>query len=132
MSAIPEDFIKKTAQLSDEVTRPFPNSRKIYVQGSRDDLRVPMREIALDDTPTNMGGDKNPPVPVYDTSGPYTDPEVKIDLDNYQNLTLDDICPSTAPIVYTVPLQLLSYHVAILKGTDVDQPRNLAKSVTVE
>jgi len=37
-----------------------------------------------------------------------------------------------APIVYTIPLQLLSYHVAILKGTDVDQPRNLAKSVTVE
>jgi glucosamine--fructose-6-phosphate aminotransferase (isomerizing) len=37
-----------------------------------------------------------------------------------------------APVVYTVPLQLLSYHVAVLKGTDVDQPRNLAKSVTVE
>jgi glucosamine--fructose-6-phosphate aminotransferase (isomerizing) len=37
-----------------------------------------------------------------------------------------------APIVFTIPLQLLSYHVAILKGTDVDQPRNLAKSVTVE
>jgi glucosamine--fructose-6-phosphate aminotransferase (isomerizing) len=37
-----------------------------------------------------------------------------------------------APIVYTSPLQLLSYHVAVLKGTDVDQPRNLAKSVTVE
>ena len=37
-----------------------------------------------------------------------------------------------APIVYTIPLQLLSYHVAIIKGTDVDQPRNLAKSVTVE
>jgi glucosamine--fructose-6-phosphate aminotransferase (isomerizing) len=37
-----------------------------------------------------------------------------------------------APIVYTVPLQLLSYHVAVIKGTDVDQPRNLAKSVTVE
>ena len=36
------------------------------------------------------------------------------------------------PIVYTVPLQLLSYHVAVLKGTDVAQPRNLAKSVTVE
>jgi len=36
------------------------------------------------------------------------------------------------PIVYTIPLQLLSYHVAVLKGTDVDQPRNLAKSVTVE
>ena len=37
-----------------------------------------------------------------------------------------------SPIVYTIPLQLLSYHVAVLKGTDVDQPRNLAKSVTVE
>ena len=37
-----------------------------------------------------------------------------------------------APVVYTVPLQLLAYHVAVLKGTDVDQPRNLAKSVTVE
>ena len=37
-----------------------------------------------------------------------------------------------APVVYTMPLQLLAYHVAILRGTDVDQPRNLAKSVTVE
>ena len=37
-----------------------------------------------------------------------------------------------SPIVYTIPLQLLAYHVAIMKGTDVDQPRNLAKSVTVE
>ncbi|MCG8434559.1 MAG: glutamine--fructose-6-phosphate aminotransferase, partial [Gammaproteobacteria bacterium] len=40
--------------------------------------------------------------------------------------------PLTEPIVYTIPLQLLAYHVAVLKGTDVDQPRNLAKSVTVE
>ena len=37
-----------------------------------------------------------------------------------------------APLVYTIPLQLLAYHVAVLRGTDVDQPRNLAKSVTVE
>ncbi len=62
----------------------------------------------------------------------FSDQNVKIDLDHYKNLTLADICPTTAPIVYTVPLQLLSYHVAVLKGTDVDQPRNLAKSVTVE
>ncbi|MEW8506675.1 MAG: glutamine--fructose-6-phosphate transaminase (isomerizing) [Candidatus Thiodiazotropha sp.] len=62
----------------------------------------------------------------------FSDQKVKIDLDHYQNLTLSDIYPSTSPIVYTIPLQLLSYHVAILKGTDVDQPRNLAKSVTVE
>ena len=62
----------------------------------------------------------------------FSDKNVKIDLDNYQNLTLDDIYPSTAPIVYTIPLQLLAYHAAVLRGTDVDQPRNLAKSVTVE
>ena len=37
-----------------------------------------------------------------------------------------------APVAYSVPLQLLSYHVAVMRGTDVDQPRNLAKSVTVE
>ncbi len=62
----------------------------------------------------------------------FSDHKIKIDLDRFQNLTLSDIYPTTAPIVYTVPLQLLAYHVAILKGTDVDQPRNLAKSVTVE
>jgi glucosamine--fructose-6-phosphate aminotransferase (isomerizing) len=62
----------------------------------------------------------------------FSDQAVKIDLDRYQNLTLSDICPGTAPIVYSIPLQLLAYHVAVLKGTDVDQPRNLAKSVTVE
>ncbi|MCG7991445.1 MAG: glutamine--fructose-6-phosphate transaminase (isomerizing) [Candidatus Thiodiazotropha lotti] len=62
----------------------------------------------------------------------FSDHSVKIGLDHYQNLTLSDIYPSTSPIVYSIPLQLLAYHVAILKGTDVDQPRNLAKSVTVE
>ena len=62
----------------------------------------------------------------------FSDQRVNIDLDRYQKLTLSDIYPSTAPIVYTIPLQLLAYHVAVLKGTDVDQPRNLAKSVTVE
>ncbi|WP_456415823.1 glutamine--fructose-6-phosphate transaminase (isomerizing) [Thiolapillus sp.] len=62
----------------------------------------------------------------------FSDQAVNIGLDKYQSLTLADINPSTAPIVYTIPLQLLAYHVAVLKGTDVDQPRNLAKSVTVE
>jgi glucosamine--fructose-6-phosphate aminotransferase (isomerizing) len=62
----------------------------------------------------------------------FSDHNVRIGLDHYQNLTLADIHPGTAPIVYSIPLQLLAYHVAILKGTDVDQPRNLAKSVTVE
>ena len=49
-----------------------------------------------------------------------------------QVLTLPAVHEVTAPLLYTIPLQLLAYHVAVLKGTDVDQPRNLAKSVTVE
>ncbi|MEQ8233449.1 MAG: SIS domain-containing protein, partial [Gammaproteobacteria bacterium] len=47
-------------------------------------------------------------------------------------LTVTSVDDAIAPIVYTVPLQLFAYHVAVLKGADVDQPRNLAKSVTVE
>jgi phosphomethylpyrimidine synthase len=61
---------------------PLPNSRKIYVTGSRPDLRVPMREISQADTPTQMGGESNPPVYVYDTSGPYGDPEASISLEH--------------------------------------------------
>lgn len=80
MSAIPEEFIKNTARLSEEVTRPFRNSRKVYVQGSRDDIRVGMREIHQDDTPDSMGFEVNPPIPVYDTSGPFSDPDIEIDL----------------------------------------------------
>ena len=80
MSAIPEDFIKKTAELSEEVTRPFPNSTKVFVQGSRPDIRVPMREIKQASTPASFGEEENPPITVYDTSGPFTDPEKQIDL----------------------------------------------------
>ena len=80
MSAIPEEFIKKTTQLSEEVTRPFPGSMKIYVQGSRPDIRVPMRQIQQADTPASFGVEKNPPITVYDTSGPYSDPAADIDL----------------------------------------------------
>ena len=47
-------------------------------------------------------------------------------------IELPEIPELIAPIIYTIPLQLFSYHVAVLKGTDIDQPRNLAKSVTVE
>lgn len=54
------------------------------------------------------------------------------DEEEYQLIKLPSVPEVLAPIVYTIPLQLLSYHVAILKGTDVDHPRNLAKSVTVE
>jgi phosphomethylpyrimidine synthase len=80
MSAIPEDFIRRTARLSDEVTRPFPSSRKIHVQGSRPDIRVPMRQVEQADTPASFGTEQNPPITIYDTSGPYTDPDATIDL----------------------------------------------------
>jgi phosphomethylpyrimidine synthase len=82
MSAIPESFVQTTARLSDEVTRPFPASQKRYVVGSRPDIRVPMREVTLTPTRTSDGVEDNPPVPVYDTSGPYTDPDAAIDLLN--------------------------------------------------
>ena len=80
MSAIPEEFVRKTTELSAEVTQPFSGSRKIYVEGSRADLRVGMREIQQDETAASFGAENNPPITVYDTSGPYTDPEAKIDL----------------------------------------------------
>jgi glucosamine--fructose-6-phosphate aminotransferase (isomerizing) len=47
-------------------------------------------------------------------------------------ITVPNCDPFVAPLLYAIPIQLLAYHVAVLKGTDVDQPRNLAKSVTVE
>jgi phosphomethylpyrimidine synthase len=80
MSAISEDFIQRTANLSEEVTRPFYKSRKIYIEGSRPDIRVPMREISQEATAASFGAEENPPIPVYDTSGPFTDPDQKIDL----------------------------------------------------
>ena len=80
MSAIPDDVIASTARLSEEVTRPFPNARKVYVQGSRADIRVPMREVRQTPTVTNAGLEPNPPIYVYDTSGPFTDPDVRVDL----------------------------------------------------
>jgi phosphomethylpyrimidine synthase len=80
MSAIPEEFLKKTAQLSAEVIKPFPKSQKIYVEGSRSDIRVPMRQIAQDVAMTSGAPEINPPIFVYDTSGPYTDPSADIDL----------------------------------------------------
>ena len=63
-----------------DLTRILPASKKVYIQGSRPDIQVPMREIELTETPTGLGGEYNPPVMVYDTSGVYTDSNVSIDL----------------------------------------------------
>jgi len=75
-------FLNETASVDEGATKPFAKSRKVYVEGSRPDIRVPFREISLSDTPSAFGAEKNPPVVVYDTSGPYTDPDVKIDIRN--------------------------------------------------
>ena len=75
-----QTVLSHSAQVDEASVQPFPNSRKVYVEGSRPDIRVPMREIALADTPTDMGGEKNDPLYVYDTSGPYSDPAAKIDV----------------------------------------------------
>ncbi len=86
MNANPQ-FLAATAAVDEGVVAPLPNSRKAYVNGSQPGVRVPMREITQSDTPAVMGGspgagasEHNPPVYVYDTSGPYTDPAAQIDI----------------------------------------------------
>ena len=79
MNANPK-FLSQAAHVDAAAIKPLPNSRKIYIEGSRPDIRVPMREISQSDTPAGMGAEKNPPIYVYDCSGPYTDPAVKIDI----------------------------------------------------
>jgi len=65
----PADQLAQHEQEAKDLTRILPASQKVYLQGSRPDLQVPMREIALTDTPTGLGGEKNLPIMVYDTSG---------------------------------------------------------------
>ncbi|NDP49021.1 MAG: phosphomethylpyrimidine synthase ThiC [Sulfuriferula multivorans] len=73
-------FLAVDAHVDALAVKPLPNSRKIYVPGSQPDIQVPMREISQDDTPTSLGGEKNPPIFVYDCSGPYSDPTATIDI----------------------------------------------------
>tara|TARA_R110001599_G_scaffold353676_1_gene595094 strand:+ start:123808 stop:125814 length:2007 start_codon:yes stop_codon:yes gene_type:complete len=79
MNANPK-FLSATATVDEAAVQPLPNSSKVYIQGSRPDIRVPMRKITQSDTAASFGAEKNPPIYVYDTSGPYTDPEAKIDI----------------------------------------------------
>jgi phosphomethylpyrimidine synthase len=80
MSAQPQNYSTPIAPLDTTAIQPFPQSQKIYVTGSRPDLRVPMREITLSDTILKNGRESNPSITIYDTSGPYTDPTVTIDI----------------------------------------------------
>src|SRR5687767_13387400 len=79
MNANPKSFhsfLATTAAVDAAAVQPLPNSSKIYVGP----LRVPMRAVSQADTPSMFGGEKNPPVYVYDCSGPYTDPAATIDI----------------------------------------------------
>jgi phosphomethylpyrimidine synthase len=80
MTSKTPSFTATAASVDPAAIQPLPNSRKIYQTGSRPDLRVPFREISLADTPSHFGAEPNPPLSVYDTSGPYTDPTVQIDI----------------------------------------------------
>ncbi len=75
MNANPK-FLAATAHVDDAAVQPLPNSRKVHVGP----LQVPMRAVAQADTPSMFGGEKNPPIYVYDCSGPYSDPAAKIDI----------------------------------------------------
>ena len=75
-----DKFLASQAQVDDASIQPLPRSRKIYVTGSRADIRVGMREISQTATPTAHGEETNPAICVYDCSGPYTDPEARIDI----------------------------------------------------
>ncbi|MDY7577556.1 phosphomethylpyrimidine synthase ThiC [Herbaspirillum sp. RTI4] len=79
MNANPK-FLSATATVDEAAVKPLPNSSKVYVTGSRPDIRVPMRRISQSDTEASFGAEKNPPIYVYDTSGPYTDPDATIDI----------------------------------------------------
>ncbi len=80
MSAIPDSILSDTATVDKKAVEAIPNSKKIHVIGSRPDIRVPMREISCSPTQTQNGLEENTPITVYDTSGPYTDPEATIDI----------------------------------------------------
>ncbi len=80
MNAVPSQLLQDADRLSADVVRPIPGSSKVHVPGSRPDMLVPMREVALARTPTIFGGEDNPAFAIYDTSGAYTDANAEIDL----------------------------------------------------
>ena len=80
MSATADTFLSEQAKVDDKAVESFPSSEKIYIEGSRPDIQVPMREITLAKTHIGDVATDNPPLTVYDTSGPYTDPNIDIDI----------------------------------------------------
>jgi len=77
-----DNFKSDEAKLDPLALKSFANSKKVYIKGSSSNINVPFREITISDTPSQFGAEKNAPVLVYDTSGPYTDPSYNIDIRN--------------------------------------------------
>ena len=88
MNANPK-FLAATAQVDEAAIKPLPNSRKVYIEGSRPDIRVPMREISQSDTPASFGAEKNPPITVYE-------PRARIPI-RWPASTFATACPPCAP-----------------------------------
>ena len=80
MNAVPDTYLHDAVTAKRASIQPFAASEKVYIQGGRADIRVPMRKVSQSDTPTSTGAQTNPPIYVYDTSGPYTDLAVTVDL----------------------------------------------------
>ena len=79
-ASTPEIVHDRAHELASDMTEPLPGSKRVYVTGSQPDVRVPMREVAQADTPSLFGEEANPALYVYDTSGPYTDPDIDVDV----------------------------------------------------
>jgi len=110
--------------LQEGITRtPFPGSRKVYVGGKTHHLHVPMREIQLTPTKTEKGSEENAPFCVYDTSGPYTDPDIAID----PRKGLDPICKEWVMGRGDVEEVADSYHGEAAPGVEVFPQAHLRK-----
>ncbi len=80
MNAVPERVSDDIGGLDAEALKPFPNSRKSYAVGRAADIKVPMRQVTQSPAVTSSGMEPNPSVSLYDTSGPYSDPNITIDI----------------------------------------------------
>ncbi|MGH8543527.1 MAG: phosphomethylpyrimidine synthase ThiC [Gammaproteobacteria bacterium] len=80
MNAVPERVSDDIGRLDAEALKPFPNSRKSYAAGRAVDIKVPMRQVTQSPAVTSSGTEPNPSISLYDTSGPYSDPSITIDI----------------------------------------------------
>ena len=80
MTSTDDTFNAKVTHVDGAALKPFPNSEKVYITGSRPDLQVPMRKVSQSRSPEGFNEPENPDIYIYDCSGPYTDPTAEIDI----------------------------------------------------